>query len=242
MKLVIIRHGDPDYEHDSLTEKGEVEAALLAKYLKNVKMDAVYASPLGRAQKTCLFSQKEIGFSFETLPWLREFNAHVFSPTFHKTSLPWELMPSYFTSHPLLYDNKRWMEDTMFAGSDIQEKYNWVKEGLEALLKKHGYEREGNGNLFRAVRSNEDTVVLFCHFGVLAVMMSILTGFSPYVFWQHFCALPTSVTIIVTEEREKGKVMFRCIGFGDLSHLALGNHEASFAARYCETFDSKERH
>ena len=73
-------------------------------------------------------------------------------------------------------------------------------------------------------------------------MMSILTGFSPYVFWQHFCALPTSVTTIVTEEREKGKVMFRCIGFGDLSHLALGNHEASFAARYCETFDSKERH
>ena len=70
----------------------------------------------------------------------------------------------------------------------------------------------------------------------------LLTGFSPYVFFQHFCALPTSVTTIATEERDEGLVSFRCIGFGDLSHLALGNEEASFAARFCETFDSDEQH
>ena len=31
MKLLFIRHGDPDYEHDTPTEKGHREAALLAK-------------------------------------------------------------------------------------------------------------------------------------------------------------------------------------------------------------------
>ena len=30
MKLIIIRHGDPDYEHDSLTQKGVREAQLLS--------------------------------------------------------------------------------------------------------------------------------------------------------------------------------------------------------------------
>ena len=30
MRLLFIRHGDPDYEHDSLTPKGEREAELLA--------------------------------------------------------------------------------------------------------------------------------------------------------------------------------------------------------------------
>ena len=30
MRLLFIRHGDPDYEHDTLTEKGRREAALLA--------------------------------------------------------------------------------------------------------------------------------------------------------------------------------------------------------------------
>ena len=33
MELWIIRHGDPDYVHDSLTEKGVREAKLLAERL-----------------------------------------------------------------------------------------------------------------------------------------------------------------------------------------------------------------
>ena len=31
MRILLIRHGDPDYEHDTLTEKGRREAALLAE-------------------------------------------------------------------------------------------------------------------------------------------------------------------------------------------------------------------
>ncbi len=34
MKLLIIRHGDPDYTIDSLTEKGRREAQLLSKRIK----------------------------------------------------------------------------------------------------------------------------------------------------------------------------------------------------------------
>lgn len=239
MKLVIVRHGDPDYVNDTLTPKGEVEAKLLADFMKSEHFDAVYCSPKGRAQKTCLACQKEMGFEFETLSWMREFAAKIFNPSTHKRSIPWDLMPSFFTKHPLLYDSERWMEDPLFSATDMEEKYNEVKVGLEQLLAKHGYERDGK--LFRAVRPNRDTVVLFCHFGLLGVVLSVLTGFSPYVFWQHFCALPTSVTTIVTEEREKGKAVFRCIGFGDISHLAVGGEEASFAARFCETFDSCDK-
>lgn len=45
MKILIIRHGDPDYEHDSLTEKGRREAECLAKRLVNEKIDYYYLSP-----------------------------------------------------------------------------------------------------------------------------------------------------------------------------------------------------
>ena len=31
MRLLIIRHGDPDYEHDTLTEAGRLEVQLLAE-------------------------------------------------------------------------------------------------------------------------------------------------------------------------------------------------------------------
>ena len=52
MRLLIIRHGDPDYSIDSLTEKGKREAELLSERLIHEKMDAIYCSPLGRAKAT----------------------------------------------------------------------------------------------------------------------------------------------------------------------------------------------
>lgn len=42
MRILLIRHGDPDYEKDSLTEKGFREADLLAARLKNERIDAAY--------------------------------------------------------------------------------------------------------------------------------------------------------------------------------------------------------
>ena len=39
MKLLLIRHGDPDYERDSLTEKGHKEAALLAERIAPKRAD-----------------------------------------------------------------------------------------------------------------------------------------------------------------------------------------------------------
>ena len=52
MKLLFIRHGDPDYEKDSLTEKGWHEAELLGQRMANTPVTAFYVSPLGRAKDT----------------------------------------------------------------------------------------------------------------------------------------------------------------------------------------------
>ena len=45
MKITIIRHGDPDYEHDSLTEKGFKQAELLKEVLLRRHFDEIYLSP-----------------------------------------------------------------------------------------------------------------------------------------------------------------------------------------------------
>lgn len=52
MKLLFIRHGDPDYEIDSLTKKGWKEAALLAERVSQLEVKTFYVSPLGRARDT----------------------------------------------------------------------------------------------------------------------------------------------------------------------------------------------
>jgi len=38
MRILLIRHGDPDYENDTLTEKGCREAELLAKRALSLQM------------------------------------------------------------------------------------------------------------------------------------------------------------------------------------------------------------
>ena len=53
MRLLIIRHGDPDYARDNLTEKGKREAKLLSEMLAKDKIDYLYCSPLGRAKARC---------------------------------------------------------------------------------------------------------------------------------------------------------------------------------------------
>lgn len=52
MKLIFIRHAEPDYSIDSLTEKGFYEAQLLAKRTAGWKVTDFYCSPLGRAIRT----------------------------------------------------------------------------------------------------------------------------------------------------------------------------------------------
>ena len=52
MLLYIIRHGDPIYDPDSLTEKGRLQALALAKRLSVHGLDQIFVSPMIRAQQT----------------------------------------------------------------------------------------------------------------------------------------------------------------------------------------------
>lgn len=60
MKLLIVRHGDPDYSIDSLTEKGWKEAEYLSERLAKLDVKAFYCSPLGRAKDTASFTLQKL--------------------------------------------------------------------------------------------------------------------------------------------------------------------------------------
>lgn len=59
MKLLIVRHGDPDYTIDSLTEKGWREARYLSQKLSKLEIKDFYVSPLGRAKDTASCTLKK---------------------------------------------------------------------------------------------------------------------------------------------------------------------------------------
>ena len=80
MRILIVRHADPDYDIDSLTDTGWKEAELAADYLSKINVKAFYVSPLGRAQDTAGCTLKKMDRQAETYDWLREFDAQINRP------------------------------------------------------------------------------------------------------------------------------------------------------------------
>lgn len=242
MRILIIRHGDPDYANDTLTEKGKREATLLAKRLEKENIDAFYSSPLGRAKDTCLYTARAVGKENEIVvkDWLHEFNHPLTLPSGRERNIPWDMLPTEWTDNDKMYDYKRWYKQKCYRKSNMKAAYDNVANGLDALLKEYGYVREGNS--YRVENANTKTIALFCHFGLEMVLMSRLCNVSPIPLWHHFTALTSSVTTLYSEERRKGIATFRCAGFGDIGHLYAGEEPPSFSARFCEIFESEDRH
>src|SRR5574344_249153 len=103
MHLIFVRHGDPDYVHDTVTSKGMQEALLLKERASKWNLEKAYISPMGRAQTTA-----EIALSpevqKETLPWLREFNYPISDPATGKKRIAWDWIPQEYFAEKNYFD------------------------------------------------------------------------------------------------------------------------------------------
>ena len=246
MKIVIIRHADPDYSIDSLTEKGWREAALLNPYVQGLKPDYAYVSPLGRAQDTAKTALKGVSLRHEpqTEAWLREFMATCKRPHTQNHAICWDWLPADWTADPRYLNADTWLEPEVMH-EEAKGRYEEVVQGLDALLAQHGYVRhvatpQNPGRYYDAVSPNHDTIVLFCHFGVECVLLSRLINISPMLLWHGTVAAPTGVTVLVTEERRDKQAYFRMQQFGSTAHLYQAGEEPSYAARFREVFSDDE--
>ena len=237
MRIIFIRHGDPDYENDTLTEKGWREARLLAQRVSSWEVKTFYCSPLGRAQATASCSLEKLHRSAVTHDWMREFFYPITDPTTGRFGVPWDFMPSYWTMEPLFYDKDHWHEAAIFRSNpEIRVKYDEVCTNLDNLLAEHGYLREGGLYHNTSGVDKEDNIVIFCHLGITFVMMSHLLGIAPPLLWQNFFIAPASVTILATEEREPGRAYFRTQAMGDTLHLQSGGEPVSQAGYFARPF------
>lgn len=241
MRLLFIRHAEPDYTIDSLTEKGFREASLLRDRLVKLNIRYFYCSPLGRARDTAKPTLEAYGKSAEICDFLREFNGHAVNPETGEERGPWDLLPAFVAKDDRYFDKTAWLGTPYFGSGTVKEKYDGVCRGIDDILARHGYIHDGA--FFRVEKENTDTLAFFCHFAVECVILSHLLHMSPVPLWQGFVALSSSVTTLNTEEREQGIASLRCSGFGDLSHLYAADEPASFAARFCEVYSNfDERH
>lgn len=240
MKLLFIRHGDPDYVTDSLTETGRIEAELLAKRIAPMPITEYFVSPLGRAKATAEPTLRRANRTATEYEWLREFEPHIPRPDTHgEKRVAWDWLPEDWLGDERFLSVTDWKQSPWFVSGGIGEAYDWVVTEFDRLLASHGYVREGLW--YRVETPNTDTLAFFCHFGVTCVLLSRLLNCSPMVLWHGLAMAPTSVTTVNSEERRRGIASFRAAAVGDVTHLLSEGRMPSFSARFCEVYGDGTR-
>lgn len=234
MRLLLIRHAEPDYANDSITEKGRREAVLLSERIARYHIRDFYVSPLGRARDTASYTLQKTGRNAETLSWLQEFRGKYPDPETGVLRLAWDIPTRIWTEYPGVYDFRTFLDNPLFDTGDFREVWTETSDGVNALMKRYGFQKDGP--VWLCDNNRSDTIAVFCHFGISMAIISCLTDISPFVLWHRTLCYPSSVTEIVTEERQKGTVSFRITKLGDITHLESAGEPRSDAGLFPECY------
>ena len=210
MRIIFIRHAEPDYEHNTLTPRGFREAELLSDRVPHWKVDRFYSSPLERAKLTAEPSLRKMGRTAEIVDWMREFSYAIIDPITGKRQVPWDFMPQYWTEQPQFFDKDEFYRHPLLQSAPEYEKAVLaLRSGLDDILAEYGYHRKDSYYLAdeEKTRGDDDTtIVFFAHLGANLEAVGYLLGISPVVLQQTIYLAPTSLCILNTEKRQAGSI------------------------------------
>ena len=208
MRLIFIRHAEPDYEHNTLTERGFAESRILANRVPKWDVERFFVSPLARTSLTAEPSLKAMGRTAEVLPWMREFSYGIHDPLTGAWQVPWDLMPQYWTNDPLLQDKNHYYENNVLQSApEYEPAVHALRNGMDALLAEYGYYRKDGYYLTDDAVTNGDderTLVFFGHLGANFEAIGYLLNIAPPVLKQAVYLAPTSICILNAEKRQHG--------------------------------------
>lgn len=218
MRLLIVRHGAPYYEKDTLRAEGWREAELLAPHLARMKPDHICLSSMGRAQDTAKKTLELTGIVPEVFDWLCEFDGHL-PPPFDRTM--WHSDPKLWTADPQ-WRSADWKESPLFKDSEFLRVYEEDRACLDAYLAKHGYTRDGMlWHVSEEFFDVNETIVFFCHLGRSVTLLSQILDM-PWMPTAHQFWVPTSSMTEIIFERaryDRSVAIPRIARFADVSHL-----------------------
>ncbi len=145
MRIFIVRHGEPDYERDCLTETGKQQAKEAALRLRNEGIQEIYSSPMGRALETAQETSDLLGIRpIRILPFMHElqWGSKDGTPVF-SNGHPWDIAGEMIRLDQDLTD-PQWPESPMFRNNTVTESALLVMRETDRWLAGLGYVREGH--------------------------------------------------------------------------------------------------
>ena len=216
MRIIFVRHGEPDYEHDCLTPAGRLQAAAAAERLAPEGISKIYSSINGRAQETAGYTARRLGLPVTVLPWMHEISWG--GPGLPENGHPWTLSDRMIDLEGYDFAAGDWRKHPYFQGNVAVEYYDMIAGELDKLLAGHGYRHE-QGVRFACETDQQETIDLFSHGGsggcalahLLALPFPYVTACLTYDF--------TSVIILSFPVRKGGYVHPRLELFNDTAHI-----------------------
>ena len=170
MRIIFVRHGNPNYEHDCLTELGHVQAAAVAERLVGEGIERIFSSTCGRAMETAEYTAKRLGLEVAPCDFIREINWGMKDGTRpYSDGNPWKRATEFIKSDRSGAD-PLWRDDSLFAETKTPESLDALGKGLDLWLASLGYTREGK--CYRVKNAKHRTVAIFCHGGAFAAAFS----------------------------------------------------------------------
>lgn len=218
MRIIFVRHGEPDYDNDCLTANGIIQARKTAARLKDEDIKAVYSSPMGRAVQTAFHTAADHGLEVNILDFMHEIDwGGRDGRTLEYDGHPWTLGHMLIAEDPALLEDDRWREHHYFKDNICLAHYDRISDLTDRFLEGYGLIREGD--IYKASLLTDDTIAIFAHGGSGAVILShILNIPFPYVL----AAMPygvCSVSILDLHPLTGDKVIPRIELFNDMGHL-----------------------
>lgn len=218
MRIIFVRHGEPDYVHDCLTENGVDQAISTGKKLKAEDIKAVYSSPLGRAKETASYTAAEQGLDVQVMDFLHEIDwGSRNGDELEFDGHPWTLAYRLIAEHPEYVASDNWIDHPYFKNNICMDYYDKITVPFDELLKQYGLIRDGK--LYRSTKECDDTIAMVFHGGTGAIILAHLFNQPlPYIL----TAMPfgvCSVTVVNLSAENGDVVIPRFESFNDMSHL-----------------------
>ena len=219
MRIIFIRHGEPDYEKDDLTKTGYIQAEQVAERLKDEGIDEIWSSTHGRALNTAKYTAELLGLPIKKADFIREITwGTANGGKIFAGGHPWDIADE-MARRGMDLNDPAWRANPFFANNKVLESVDTVEKGIDRWLSDLGYKRNGLYYDHLIEEKDHRTVALFCHGGSSSAAIAHIMNLPfPYV-----CAMLhiefTGITILRMDKR-KGPCTLPCLELAnDFRHV-----------------------
>jgi broad specificity phosphatase PhoE len=222
MEMVLIRHGEPDWEPDGravdepeLTPFGRAQAERTAEALAHTHFDALYVSPLRRAMETMEPIAKRLGLEPKVESSLAELRLPPLEGRTEEEVLR-------FFQQARARELEHWW-DGFPGGESFRHFYERISSGIEGLLtgghRVEIHEDAGHRLWFLPEEEQHKRLLIVAHEGTNAVILSHLLGIEAVPWaWMRFSSRWCGMAFVRAAPVARGAVWV-LDGFNRIDHL-----------------------